>query len=71
MGRHFIKTYGIVKGINKGKTRYFVVCNGEKTRLHYAKAGFAMKKSKEFVKACYTPFTDFKGNKTTFEYKQV
>ncbi len=70
MDRHSIKTYGIRTGWNKGKIRYFVVCNGKSTLLDYAKADFALKKSYELVKACYKPFTDLQGNKVTFEYKR-
>ena len=52
MNRHYTKTYGIKKGLNKGKVRYFVICDGTVTSLHYAKPDFAMKKAELAFISC-------------------
>jgi hypothetical protein len=68
---HYEKTYGVVKGVYKGETRFFVVSDGKKTSLHYAKASFAMQKAKDFTMACYRDFIDMQGNHIKFTFKQV
>lgn len=64
----YTKTYGITHGYNKGKQRWFVVCDGKKTSLHYAKADFAMKESEQFAKSCYRNFTRSNGEKVEFNF---
>lgn len=65
----YIKTYGIKEGYNKGKKRFFVVCDGRSTSLHYAKADFALKKSYDFARACHKDFDRDNGDRVHFEFK--
>lgn len=70
MEAHYIKKYGIRSGYHKGKRRWYVVCDGRSTDLHYAKPDFAMTKAKQFIMACYRPFTRSNGEQVTFEFVQ-
>ena len=66
---HYIKTYGIESGYNKGKQRYFVVCDGKRTSLNYARADFTLRKAEQFIKSCHRNFTRPDGTQVTFEFK--
>ena len=63
----YTKTYGIQKGFHKGIPRFFVVCDGKCTSLHYAKADFAMAKAKIFCHACYKNWRRDNGEMVTFK----
>ena len=64
-------TYGIEKGYNKGKVRYFVICDGRRTSLDYAKKEFAMKKAYEFCIACHKNFVRHDNTQVCFVHKQM
>lgn len=66
-----VKTYGVMIGYNKGKLRYYVVCDGARTTLHYANKDFAMKKALEFCKSVHEDFTMSNGTEIKFIFKQV
>ena len=68
MTKTYVKTYGIRKGYDKGKERFFVVCDGVELSLNYANAGFALKKSREFTKRCYRNFIRYDGTKIFFDF---
>lgn len=71
MQDHYTKTYSVESGHYKGKPRWYVVYNGSKTSLHYARHDFAMKQSEIFCKACHKPFMRSNGDNVTFSFKQV
>ncbi len=69
--RTVTKTYGVVKAFEKGRTRYFVMCDGYRTRLNFARKRFAEKKSLEFVQRVFRGgFKDINGIEVEFEYIQ-
>jgi hypothetical protein len=54
------KTYNATYGIKEvnlmaGK-RYFVLADGKRTSLNYAKAAYALKQAEIFIHACHKPF---------------
>lgn len=65
----YIKTYGVREGYHKGKKRFFVVLNGSKTSLHYAKRDKALKVSERFCKACHKNFMRSNGISVSFIFK--
>ena len=71
MNKTITKTYGVTTGYNKGKSRYYVVCDGNRTTLNYAKKDFALKVAKKFCKSVNKDFTMFDGSKVNFIFKQV
>lgn len=64
------KTYGTQLGFYKGKPRFYIISDGYKTNLHYAKQDFAMKRAEEFTKHIHRPFIDFQGRSVTFTFTQ-
>lgn len=54
--------YGVAKGYNKGNERFFVMCDGRETSMHYAKKDFALKKAYVFCKECYKDFIGDRDN---------
>jgi hypothetical protein len=66
-----IKTYGVKECCYRGKTRYFIVCDGRTESMHYAEKDFAMKKAYTFCKECYSDFTRHDGIEIKFEFKYV
>lgn len=52
----YTKTYGVAEGFNKGRKRFFIMCDGKQTSLHYAKKNFALKKAHRFCQECHKDF---------------
>ena len=71
MNKTSVKTYGVRDGHNHEKVRYFVVCNGRTTRLHYANKEFALSKALEFCKSCYVDFTRLDNVEVRYIFKHV
>lgn len=71
MNKTSVKTYGVQIGYVKGKMRYFCMCNGKRTSLHYSRKEFAMNQAYAFCKARYKDFTRSDGIKVKFEFRQI
>lgn len=71
MNKTSVKTYGVQEGYFKGKLRYFCMCDGDKTSLHYAQKDYAMDSALAFCKLVYRDFTMNNDTKVKFIFKQI
>ena len=70
--KHYTKTYGIKQGFEKGKQRWFVMCEGTETRLHFARPEKALETAERFVKSLYAGAgTSWQGDKQIFYFEKI